>query len=121
MHVLTWLLLGLVGIICQYGNAADLEREKITKNWHEEIVKIDQIIDILTELRNKELAKATWEQNQGDHFQFQPQNSIDAHHCWNCAEINRKIAENYQHEIDKFVLRKRELLKNNIDHTPLEN
>lgn len=69
------------------------------------------MIDILTNLRNKELAKATWAQTQGDHLQFQSHNLIDAHLYWNHADINRKMAENYQYEIDKVTLRKRELLK----------
>ena len=109
----------LLGICCLYSYAINAEEKESASNWHKEMIKIDQIIDILTDLRNKELAKATWSQNLGDHLQFQSHNRIDAHYYWNNANMNRKMAETYQYEIDKFTSRKKALLEEKKPiHTP---
>jgi len=108
MRVVQWFL---VGMACFCGSATALVKEQPPENWQQEVATIDQAVDKLTDLRNKELAKAAWAQNQGDRLQFQSHNLIDARRYWNNADTSREIAERYQYEIDKLEARKKELLE----------
>ena len=108
MRILKWFL---VGMVCFCGSVSALVKEQPQKNWQQEVATIDQAVDKLTDLRNKELAKAAWAQNQGDRLQFQSHNLIDARRYWNSADTSREIAERYQLEIDKLEARKKALLE----------
>lgn len=88
-----------------------LVKEQSPENWKIEVDSIDQTVDRLTDLRNKELARAARAQNQGDRLQFNNQNLVDARRYWNEADSSREIAARYQQEIDQLELRKQEILK----------
>lgn len=96
-------------------------KELPRSQWKEEVTSIDDAVVKLTDLRNKELARATWAQNQGDRLQFQHNNLLDARRYWNEAETSRAIAARYQEEIDRLELRKKEVLeREGIEYTPTE-
>lgn len=88
-----------------------LVKEQSPENWKIEVDSIDQTVDRLTDLRNKELARAARAQNQGDRLQFNNQNLVDARRYWNEADSSREIAARYQQEIDQLELRKQEILR----------
>ncbi|MCB1110786.1 MAG: hypothetical protein KDK64_07360 [Chlamydiia bacterium] len=114
----------IMGIVCFLGfgvgpQALALVKQLPEENWQQEVTTIDQAIDRLTDLRNKELANAAWAQNQGDRLQFQSHNLLDARRYWNEADTSREIAARYQEEIDKLEVRKKEILENQgIPYTP---
>lgn len=104
-----------------------LVKEQPAENWKIEVQSIDQAIERLTDLRNKELARASRSQNQGDRLQFNNQNLVDARRYWNEADASREIAARYQQEIDQLQSRKQEILrqqrtypKNSNKSTPSE-
>lgn len=102
-------------------SAIALVKELPPDQWQEELQTIDQAIDKLTDLRNKEIAKAARAQDQGDRLQFQSQNLMDARRAWQEADNSREIAARYQQEIDKLELRKQEILKQHgidYEYTP---
>lgn len=115
MRALKWLTFGF--ILCSMSLTA-LVKEQPPQNWQQEVVTIDQAVEKLTDLRNKELANATWAQNQGDRLQFQSHNLIDARRYWNQADSSREIAARYQAEIDKLEARKKILLEKNGEAYP---
>src|SRR3990167_6283239 len=84
----------------------ELIKQQPKENWREEIQIIDEAINQLSELRNKELAKATRAQNQGDRLQFNTQNLLDARRYWAEADSSREIADRAQLEIDRLEERK---------------
>jgi len=87
--------------------------------WKQEVENIDNAIKRLTDLRDKELARAARRQNDGDRLQFQSQNLIDAKRAWAEADASREIAERYQQEIDQLQVRRANLLKkHDIHYTP---
>ena len=99
-----------------------LVKERPSSQWQQEVETIDQAVIKLTDLRNKELSKAAWAQNQGDRLQFQSQNLLDARRYWNEADTSREIAARYQEEIDKLELRKQEIYQEQgIPYTPPES
>lgn len=101
------------------GEELALVKELPASEWKQEVANIDGAVVKLTDLRNKELARAAWAQNQGDRLQFQSHNLLDARRYWNEAETSREIAARYQEEIDKLELRKKEVLeRQGIDYTP---
>lgn len=101
------------------GEALALVKELPSSQWKEEVSNIDDAVVRLTDLRNKELARAAWAQNQGDRLQFRNNNLLDARRYWNEAETSREIAARYQEEIDKLEMRKKEVLeRQGIDYTP---
>lgn len=111
-----WLLSGifLLGTISakEFKNEPlALVKELPPSQWKQELETIDQAIKKLTDLRNKELTKASWAQNQGDRLQFQSQDLLDARRYWNEAETSREIAARYQEEIDKLEVRKASLIQ----------
>ena len=108
VRILKWFALGVV--FCCVSVIA-LVKEQPSENWEQEAATIDQTVENLIDLRNKELANAVWAQNQGDRLQFQSNNLMDARRYWNEADTSREIAARYQEEIDKLELRKQELLK----------
>ena len=87
-----------------------LVKEQPPENWRQEVEVIDRTIEKLTDLRNKELARATSAQNQGDRLQFNSSNLMDARRYWDQADTSREIAKRYQEEIDKLEKRKSEIL-----------
>ena len=94
-------------------------KELPTSDWKQEVANIDDVVVKLIDLRNKELARAAWAQNQGDRLQFESGNLLDAYRYWNEAETSREIAARYQEEIDKLEHRKKEVLeRKKIDYTP---
>lgn len=97
-------------MVCWVGAIA-LVKEQPAVHWEEEVQTIDQTVEKLVDLRNKELANATWAQNQGDRLQFRSHDLIDARHYWNQADTSREIAQRYQQEIDKLESRRKFLLK----------
>jgi len=112
MKILATLILGLCSLFPLHGEQfMALVRKQPSENWQVEVTHIDQAVDKLTDLRNKELARATWAQNQGDRLQFNPGELIDARRYWNEAETSREIAARYQVEIDNLELRKSDILK----------
>lgn len=86
-------------------------KELPASRWREEVNAIDQAVDVLTDLRNKELARAARAQDQGDRLQFQFPNLIDARRAWAEADKSRAIAARYQDEIDKLNERKKKILQ----------
>lgn len=99
-----------------------LVKQQSAANWEQEVKTIDQVVDKLSDLRNKELARASWAQNQGDRLQFQSNNLTDARRYWNEADKSREIAARYQEEIDKLEARKKEILENQgIKYYPPES
>ena len=109
MHRLKWMVLSLM--ICWGGATAALVNEQPARHWEDEVHTIEQVVEKLVDLRNKELANATWAQNQGDRLQFRSQDLIDARQHWNQAETSREIAARYQTEIDKLETRRKLLLE----------
>jgi len=110
MRKVRWLVVCVV-CFCYYGGFGAFGGELPLKSWEQDIKVIEQAVSELIDLRNKELAKAAWEQNQGDRLQFHPQNLIDARRYWDSADASRKRAEYYQYQIDKLEARRKELLK----------
>lgn len=108
MNILKWFVMGM--ILCTLSLTA-LVKEQPPENWKQEVTTIDHTVEKLIDLRNKELARAAWAQNQGDRLQFQSHNLIDARRYWNEADTSREIAARYQEEIDKLELRKKTLLE----------
>lgn len=103
------------------GEELALVKELPASEWKEEVENIDNAVIKLTDLRNKELSRAAWAQNQGDRLQFQSHNLIDARRYWNEADTSREIAARYQDEIDKLELRKKEVLeRHGIEYNPSE-
>lgn len=103
------------------GEELALVKELPASEWKEEVANIDNAVIKLTDLRNKELSRAAWAQNQGDRLQFQSHNLIDARRYWNEADTSREIAARYQDEIDKLELRKKEVLeRHGIEYNPSE-
>jgi hypothetical protein len=101
------------------GELLSIVKELPPSQWKQEVQNIDEAVVKLTDLRNKELARAAWAQNQGDRLQFQPNNLLDARRYWNEADVSRDIAARYQEEIDKLELRKKEVLeREGIEYTP---
>lgn len=99
-----------------------LVKEQPSGQWKQEVETIDQAVIKLTDLRNKELSKAAWAQNQGDRLQFQSHNLLDARRYWNEADTSREIAARYQEEIDKLELRKQEIYEEQgIPYSPPES
>ncbi len=86
-------------------------KELPSELWEEELENIEMAIERLTDLRNKELAKATRRQNDGDRLQFQPHNLLDAKQAWADSDASREIAGRYQEEIDMLEMRKQKLLE----------
>ena len=86
-------------------------KELPPERWEEELKNIDVAIERLTDLRNKELAKATRRQNDGDRLQFQPHNLLDAKQAWADSDASREIAKRYQEEIDLLKKRRQQLLE----------
>lgn len=91
----------------------ELVKQQPKENWREEIQIIDDAINQLSELRNKELAKATRAQNQGDRLQFNTQNLLDARRYWAEADSSREIADRAQREIDKLEEKKSQIFQAN--------
>lgn len=110
-----WLLaLMLLGV-----STGALVKQLPPDQWRQELQNIDQAISKLSDLRDKELARATRRQNDGDRLQFQSQNLLDAKQAWAEAEASREIAARYQQEIDQLETRKAEILqKHDIEYTP---
>lgn len=108
MHRLKWMVLSFM--VCWVGAIA-LVKEQPAVHWEEEVQTIDQTVEKLVDLRNKELANATWAQNQGDRLQFRSHDLIDARQYWNQADTSREIAQRYQQEIDKLESRRKFLLE----------
>ena len=99
-----------------------LVKEQPSSKWQQEVDTIDQVVVKLSDLRDKELSRAAWAQNQGDRLQFQPHNLIDARRYWNDADKSRQIAARYQVEIDKLEARKKEILEQQgIPYTPIDS
>ena len=92
-------------------NNDPLVKELPSSQSEEELLALDEVIEHLTELRDKELAKAARAKDQGDRLQFKSDNLSDARRFWNKAEANKEIAARYQEEIDKLVERKNKLDK----------
>ena len=113
----------LWGALTEAGQEAlALVKEQPSGQWQQEVETIDQAVIKLTDLRNKELSKAAWAQNQGDRLQFQSHNLLDARRYWNEADTSREIAARYQEEIDKLELRKQEIYEEQgIPYTPPES
>lgn len=86
-------------------------KELSPTQWRKEIEAIDQAVGVLTDLRNKELARAARSQDQGDRLQFQFPNLIDARRAWAEADKSRAVAARYQEEINKLAVRKQEILR----------
>lgn len=102
------------------GELFSLVKELPASEWKQEVKNIDEALVKLIDLRNKELARAAWAQNQGDRLQFQPNNLLDARRYWHEADASRDIAARYQEEIDKLELRKKEVLeREGIEYTPV--
>ncbi len=79
--------------------------------WEQELQTLDNAINKLTDLRNREIAKAERAQNRADALQFQSNNLMDARRKWQEAENSREIAARYQQEIDQLQVRKDALLE----------
>ena len=77
----------------------------------EEVKALDEAIEKLKELKRKELASATWSQNQGDRLQFRSENLMDAKRHWKRADRSREMAEKVQDQIDQLEERKKEILE----------
>lgn len=86
-----------------------LVKELPSDQWQQEVQSIDEAIDTLSDLRDKELARAARRQNDGDRLQFQPHNLLDAKQAWSEAAVSREIAARYQQEIDQLQARKHEI------------
>ncbi len=97
--------------LTSHGGELALVKELPSSQWRQEVESIDQAVEVLTELRNKELARAARSQEQGDRLQFQFPNLIDARRAWEQADKSREIAARYQEEINKLAARKEELLR----------
>ncbi|MEM7176046.1 MAG: hypothetical protein AAF443_09060 [Chlamydiota bacterium] len=93
------------------GRLLAIVKELPPSQWHQEVEAIDQAIEVLTDLRNKELARAARAEDQGNRLQFQFPNLIDARRAWAEADKSRAIAARYQEEIDKLTERKQEILR----------
>lgn len=94
-----------------------LVKELPSDQWKQEAQNIDKAIERLTDLRDKELARAARRQNDGDRLQFQSQSLIDAKRAWADADASREIAARYQEEIDQLQVRRENLLKkHDIDY-----
>lgn len=116
-----FLILGLIVFSTAWGEPIALVKEQSPENWKQEVETIDQAVTKLTDLRNKELSKAAWAQNQGDRLQFQSHNLMDARRYWNEADTSREIAARYQIEIDKLEARKKVILEQQgIPYSPVE-
>ena len=98
----------------QFEEILELVKQQPRENWREEIQIIDDAINQLSELRNRELAKATRAQNQGDRLQFNTQNLLDARRYWAEADSSREIADRAQKEIDRLEVRKSQIFQANI-------
>ena len=79
--------------------------------WNQEVHNIDEATSKLSDLRDKELAKAARRQNDGDRLQFQPHNLLDAKQAWADADASREVAARYQKEIDQLTVRKNSILE----------
>jgi len=110
MRKIGWFVVGVM-CFCFCGSFLAFGGEQPLNSWEQEVKVLEQTVSELIDLRNKELAKAAWEQNQGDRLQFQPHNLIDARRYWDSADASRKMAEYYQCQIDKLEARRKELLR----------
>ncbi|WP_420422416.1 hypothetical protein [Simkania sp.] len=111
-------LFALCFILLGFGIQA-LVKELPPDQWKQEVENIDNTIKKLSDLRDKELAKAARRQNDGDRLQFQSNNLLDAKRAWADADASREIAARYQQEIDQLEVRKAELLqKHGVEYTP---
>lgn len=123
IRVITICLLFLIGIgvWAVLGSQAGyaIVKELPSNQWDQELKAIDQALEVLTELRNKELAKAAQAQNQGDRLQFQFPNLIDARRAWEQADKSRAIAARYQQEITKLHARKAKILRQHESQSPI--
>ena len=108
-----WIIFGLICFISfQDSTFQPLVAKETSRLEGGGIKAIDQKIEQLIDLKNKELGKAAWAQNQGDRLQFQSSNLIDARRFWREAQTSRQIASKYQKEIDKLECLKQKMIKN---------
>ena len=111
-------LFALCFILLGFGIQA-LVKELPPDQWKQEVENIDGAIGRLSDLRDKELARAARRQNDGDRLQFQSHNLLDAKKAWAEADASREIAARYQQEIDQLEIRKADLLKKHgVGYTP---